>query len=277
MFFLKERYIGVDPEKAVLTMNELLTFARSGHKFDVNSMRLSKKCDPMPDFSGLLCYAVEHNKVGWVDLLVTHTNCNLDISWYQYSSIEVKSLLHHAIKFSNFTIIKLLLTRCKKLNVTNSNGLTPLALAVTLERLDIVGALIQAGADVNIVGSSCPILLSIPGEMTRVLLDITLLHNAATIGNLEIIKLLLNHGANIDAASRSVPLTALSDSSFSSKVYSFTPLDVAEYYGHDDVARFLREWAPQPLPCTEQVMPSETQEAESTLQYYDNQSCCQIM
>ena len=114
-----------------------------------------------------------------------------------------------AAQSKSLPIVKLLLLRHAKVDVTTSSGRTALLIAVHLGCSRVASALIGAGANVNMVAMGKD--------------GTTPLICAAEAGDLPIVKLLLKHGAEVN----------LPDSS------GLTPLIAAAGYGHPRVASAL--------------------------------------
>ena len=94
---------------------------------------------------------------------------------------------------------------------TKSNSGSPLFDAASRGHLEIVKALVRAGADIDNMRS--------PGHSA--------IHSAASNGHLEVVRFLAQRGASMGVDR---------DGS--------TPLDLAEAAGHGDVAEFLRDFRP---------------------------------
>jgi ankyrin repeat protein len=116
------------------------------------------------------------------------------------------SLLHFAAGYpSNAEIIKVLIEMGADVNVIESNGLTPLHMAVIVGDVEIVEALASGGADVDAVEyNGC-----------------TPLHAAASQGFLEIAKILVDGGADISIENNKKQ----------------TPLDLARMTGHEEMVK----------------------------------------
>jgi ankyrin repeat protein len=140
-------------------------------------------------------------------------------------SPEPLSILE-AVKAGNFPAVRTLLQQRLAANRTEPDGTTPLHWAVQLDRLDIVEALISAGANVNAknrYGTAPLVLAATTGNasVTEALLkaggDVrvsvpetgTVLIAAARTGNPEVMKLLLAAGAEVNFAERLSGQTAL--------------------------------------------------------------------
>lgn len=127
--------------------------------------------------------------------------------------------LHEAAATGNARRLKTILGQSRvRVNASNSEGFTPLALAAFFGHLDAVKVLLESGADVNlrgpsrfantaldaaVVGGSAEVvrtLLAARGDPTaRSEGNYTPLHKAAAHGNLEIVRMLLDAGANPEA------------------------------------------------------------------------------
>jgi uncharacterized protein len=140
-------------------------------------------------------------------------------------SPDLLSILE-AVKTGNFPAVRTLLQQRQAANQTEPDGTTPLHWAVQQDRLDIVAALISAGANVNAknrYGTTPLVLAATTGNasVTEALLkagaDVrvsvpetgSVLITAARTGNPEVIKLLLAAGAEVNFAERFSGQTAL--------------------------------------------------------------------
>lgn len=133
-------------------------------------------------------------------------------------------------------IVRLLLERSTDVNAQNEDGETKLFYACKNGCKDIVGRLLDQGADIKTRG----------GKYKGLLIDYALKHEA-------ILELLLDRGAEIDSASKASPLTKAVMLNYVAAVkllldkgariegpdYSATPLQVASMKGHIEIARLL--------------------------------------
>ncbi|KAL6044683.1 Hsp70-Hsp90 organizing protein 3-like [Balamuthia mandrillaris] len=152
---------------------------------------------------------------------------------------------------------------------------TPLLHAVLHQDLELVEALLKAGADPNAPNSfdqatalamaasmgfeeGVDLLLSLPQQQV----DIertndegwTALHCAADAGREEIVRKLLAHGANPNATTKQV----------GGREVSLTPLDMAEAKGYDRTARLLRGRTAPSLVDRKVVAPTSSPASETT-------------
>jgi ankyrin repeat protein len=125
------------------------------------------------------------------------------------------TLTHHAVTYRKCDILRALVANdFVDVNKLNADGDTPLLIAVTYQQMDEVNILLaNKKIDVNKANKQgrSPLLI------------------AASGGNREIVEALLNHGANPRQASSVTPRNAI---------------DEAEYYGHYDLAEFIRNFKP---------------------------------
>jgi ankyrin repeat protein len=163
------------------------------------------------------------------------------------SDIEAKSgaqwsPLHSQAYYGHKDGVELLLEHGADIEAKTSFGHTPLLSSIRWDRIEVTKFLIKKGANVNPtteLGRTPLIISAVEGnsEMARLFLDSdadisikdnnykrTALHFAALYGQLDIVDALVKKGANVnvkDAAEK-------------------TPLDYANQYGHEKVARLLK-------------------------------------
>lgn len=150
--------------------------------------------------------------------------------------------LHNQAYKGQKDAVELLLEHGADIEAKTSFGHTPLLSSIRWDRLDVTKFLIEKGANVNAateLGRTPLIISAVEGnlEIARLFLDNdadinikeynynrTALHFAALYGQLDIVAALVEKGANVnekDAAGK-------------------TPLDYANRYGHEKVARLLK-------------------------------------
>jgi len=93
------------------------------------------------------------------------------------------SYLHVAVMSHRTQMLQALLEAGAQPDIIDDNSLTPLYLAASYGEIEMVDILLKYGADINFKGHN----------------DITVLHAAAYSGELEVFKLLLNRGADLAA------------------------------------------------------------------------------
>ncbi|MEZ5941069.1 MAG: ankyrin repeat domain-containing protein [Planctomycetaceae bacterium] len=136
--------------------------------------------------------------------------------WYQPPTIVDDSVLQHAVNSCDVAAARVLIELGEHPNLPADDGFTLLHLAVDAayeqkhsgESLEMIGLLLENGADPNVLG-----------------MDGTALHRAAGWGNVEVVGLLLKHGADIEAR-------MLVDG-------ELTPLMHAALWGKRDMVTFL--------------------------------------
>jgi len=72
---------------------------------------------------------------------------------YEINAVDENgiSLLFHAIQYSNFDIVKILIENGAEINIRNVSKITPLMVAADIGNIDMVNLLVEKGADTNIV------------------------------------------------------------------------------------------------------------------------------
>ena len=161
--------------------------------------------------------------------------------------------LHDAAKDGDIEQVKaLLINKGADVNGPNDIGNMPLHLAAFEGHTELVGLLIENGADLNVLGAGgfgqTPISRAVVGghadvielllakgadvnvhSITRSSSRVTAIHRAARDGDVAIIELLIGHGADLSLeAGPRRPLLG-------------TPLDVAVFAGHEEAAELLRQ------------------------------------
>jgi Ankyrin repeats (3 copies)/Ankyrin repeat len=145
---------------------------------------------------------VKKNDIKWVKMLIkSGINLNIKYKFYGWTA------LHYAVEFGKLDIVKALINAGADLNTRNIYGRTALHLAACGIKLDIVKALINAGADLNAKEED----------------GWTALHLAACYGNLDIVKALINAGADLNTQTS----------------YGRTALHLA--VGKDDIIKVLKD------------------------------------
>ncbi len=91
--------------------------------------------------------AVLYNDIEEVEAILK--NDEFDVNFMVDTEFGKRPLISHAIHCGNIDMVKLLLARHPVLNESDKYGNTPLNEAVLRNRVDIVEALLDAGADVN--------------------------------------------------------------------------------------------------------------------------------
>jgi ankyrin repeat protein len=138
--------------------------------------------------------------------------------------------------------VKVLLEHGANLEATHAYGMTPLVNSIRWDRIEVARLLVEKGAKVDVTNSlgRTPLILSATDgylELARLFLDNgadigikddnyqrTALHFAALNGHLNVVAELLKKGADIDEKDRT----------------GKTPLDYANRYGHEKVAKLLK-------------------------------------
>lgn len=151
------------------------------------------------DGATALILAVENENIDIVDLLLEK---GADIH-FRYTNSKY-TILHKATIIGNNNIIKLLLDNGSYIEEMDENGLTPLSIAILLNKIDTVKFLIQNGANVNLKYKKTISLL-------RLALD----------KDIKIIKLLIENGANINETLKT-PMDMSLFQRFSYMIYVFS-------------------------------------------------------
>ncbi len=129
--------------------------------------------------------AYDNGKSDIVDLLLSH-GADVNIK----TTYQEQTLLHAAVEQGDVEIVKRLIVLGAKLDVKDNDMLngpkSPLQMAVAFEDIECTKALIENGANVNIMFSE-----GIGGN--------TPLHLAVMAGNMDMIQLLLNNDADVNA------------------------------------------------------------------------------
>jgi ankyrin repeat protein len=117
--------------------------------------------------------------------------------------------LHRAVYNDNLANVKLHLERYDDVNVTFSDGSTPLYCAIENYRIEVAKYLIEKGADINAKNDSKR--------------GMTLLFLVAERGDLEVFKYLVEKGADVNARGK----------------YGHTPIFFAAFFGRLEVLQYL--------------------------------------
>lgn len=117
----------------------------------------------------------------------------IDVNYSNHSS----TALHKAAEYGFGTICKLLIDSGADLDPKNSEGLTPLSIAISHAHIDTMGVLLRYGANPNVLDN----LLQTP------------LHHAARFANIDILMVLMGKIVNLDI--------------FAQSAHGFTPLHSA--------------------------------------------------
>jgi uncharacterized protein len=140
--------------------------------------------------------------IGWVRMLIkSGINLNIKYSYYGWTA------LHWAAFHGKLDIVKALINAGADVNAKDNDGWTALHLAAKYGDLDVVKALINAGADLNVQDN----------------FGRTALHWAARNGKLDIVKALINAGADLNTQTS----------------YDWTALYLAARNGNLDIVKAL--------------------------------------
>lgn len=151
--------------------------------------------------------------------------------------------LMKAVKSNDTAAATRLVTEGVDVDQTDPSGDAPLIMAAYLGHTEIVGLLLEAGADVAVVDPN---------------MRATALHAAAYAGNAEAARLLIEHGVDIDAQGPVNGYTALHDAVWQNRVETArvlieagantgltshageTPLVFARARGHSEIVALLQ-------------------------------------
>ena len=146
--------------------------------------------------------------IGDINQLQKYIDDGADVNFQEDD--EQNTALHVASTNGHLNIVNALINAGANVNLTNSDNETPLFIAVANDHLDIVNILIRTNANVNI--------RDVQGE--------TPLSTAALLGELEVVKILLEAGADMNEKNNN----------------GETALDLAKQLKHNDVENFLRSY-----------------------------------
>lgn len=224
------------PDKQKIT-NELFAAARKGDFTTVRDL-----LEKYPDMKNVKISG------GWTLLHVVFDSREM-VEYLIENGADIKARsdgqwtpLHNQAYKGNLDSVKLLLEHGADIEAKTSFGHTPLLSSIRWNRIEVTKFLIEKGANLNPtteLGRTPLIISAVEGnsELARLFLDNgadislkdnnykrTALHFAALYGQLDIVSALVKKGANLnetDAAGK-------------------TPLDYANRYGHEKVAKLLK-------------------------------------
>jgi len=196
--------------------------AMKSRKFDVVKLLLSREADPNA-----------RTKLGSTPFLLASEICDLDIieacvnagadldfapSGPDADNLNItgQTALFMATLKDRIDVVKFLIDKGAQVNVQNRYGVSPLLLCAESGNFELVQALVQAGADVNITPK---------GELAEenFLAGQTPLFGAAKKGHVEICEYLIDHGADVNTTTMT----------------GATPLYTATEEGHFEVVDLL--------------------------------------
>lgn len=131
--------------------------------------------------------AARKNDVESLEKILTNS---FDINALEPDLLEGCAAIHIAVLNQKFPVVQCLLRHSARVDLTNSDGETPLQIAVCKGDLAIIKILLDAGADPNLA----------TGRSKRTALHSVLKYKTSVSPQqIEIIKMLLHHGADLNA------------------------------------------------------------------------------
>ena len=124
---------------------------------------------------------------------------NHKILWYGNEFCPEQSLLSAASQYGRIDIVNKLINMGAKIDDQDEYGSTPLHYACFKKNIDIIEALLDAGADINKKAAKPFVRLAGIGTSAYTGTYETPLHNACAKGNLDVVKYLVSHGAVLDS------------------------------------------------------------------------------
>ena len=128
---------------------------------------------------------------------------NHKILWYGNEFSPEQSLLSAASQYGRIDIVNKLINMGAKVDDQDEYGSTPLHYACFKKNIDVIKALLDAGADIN--KKAMKPFVRLAGISTNKYTGTheIPLHNACAKGNLEVVKYLVSLGATLDAVDKS--------------------------------------------------------------------------
>ena len=127
---------------------------------------------------------------------------NHKILWYGNEFCPEQSLLSAASQYGRIDIVNKLINMGAKVDDQDEYGSTPLHYACFKKNIDVIKALLDAGADINKKAMKPFVRLAGIGTDKYTGTHETPLHNACAKGNLEVVKYLVSRGAILDAVDK---------------------------------------------------------------------------